>query len=98
MTTEQIVFASITAVVAILSVVFAWTGRGRDVKKECVEDAQTATRMEASMEYVKRGVDDIRVEQRLQRQEIGSLCDRVARVEESSKSAHKRMDEHIKEH
>lgn len=44
------------------------------------------------MEYVKRGIDDIRLEQRALRQDMSELAERITRVEESSKQAHKRMD------
>lgn len=44
------------------------------------------------MEYIKRGVDDIRLEQKVQGQKVDLLCERVTRVEESSKQAHKRID------
>ncbi|WP_426251383.1 hypothetical protein [Paenibacillus pabuli] len=44
------------------------------------------------MDYIKRGVDDIRLEQRAQAQRVDVLSERVTRVEESAKQAHKRID------
>ncbi|MNH39874.1 hypothetical protein D3C79_1011030 [compost metagenome] len=50
------------------------------------------------MEYIKRGVDDMRVEQKMQGQRFEALAERVTRVEESTKQAHHRItrleDEH----
>ncbi|MNU04128.1 hypothetical protein D3C72_2484130 [compost metagenome] len=46
----------------------------------------------ADVEYIKRGVDDIRVDVRMQGQKVDGLAERVTRVEESAKQAHKRLD------
>ncbi|MGE6576253.1 hypothetical protein ACQKFM_15155 [Paenibacillus xylanexedens] len=46
----------------------------------------------ADVDYIKRGVDDIRLEQRVQAQRVDALSERVTRVEESAKQAHKRID------
>ncbi|MGG4453792.1 hypothetical protein [Brevibacillus porteri] len=44
------------------------------------------------MDYIKRGVDDIRFEQKAQGKRTDELSDRVTRVQESTKQAHKRLD------
>ncbi|WP_240353246.1 hypothetical protein [Cohnella algarum] len=44
------------------------------------------------MEYIKRGVDDVRLEQRAQGQRFDALAERVTRVEESAKQALQRLD------
>ncbi len=48
--------------------------------------------MRQDMEYIKRGVDDIRVDVRAQGQRVDGLSERVTRVEESAKQAHKRIE------
>jgi hypothetical protein len=43
-------------------------------------------------EYIKRGVDDVRLVQREQGRSFEALAERVTRVEESAKQAHHRPD------
>jgi hypothetical protein len=70
-----------------------WSARGREQKKETKEETEVTTSLKLDVEYIKRGVDDIRIEQRAQGQKVDELSERVTRVEESSKQAHKRIDE-----
>ncbi|MCQ6559769.1 hypothetical protein NNL21_13795 [Paenibacillus mendelii] len=44
------------------------------------------------MDYIKRGIDDVRFEQRERGRRFDALSERVTRVEESAKQAHKRLD------
>lgn len=46
----------------------------------------------AKLEYIAKGVDDIRIDIKAQDRKINSINERLIRVEESSKSAHKRLD------
>ena len=92
MTTTEIVMGALACINLVL-VVLAWrrTGR-RDSAEEVAIDEQTRS----DLRYVVRGVDDIRVDVRAMRGDIGNIDRRVTVVEESAKSAHKRLDEHIK--
>ncbi|MNP69786.1 hypothetical protein D3C76_1659320 [compost metagenome] len=56
------------------------------------EESSTVTTLQNNVDYIRRGVDDIRLDQRAQGQRIEVLAERVTRVEESQKSFHKRMD------
>ena len=47
--------------------------------------------------YIKAGIDDLKSEVRAIKSEISELNMRLTRVEESTKQAHKRIDEIIKE-
>lgn len=84
------VFISIAA--AISGIVLGWLGRSRTVRHDTVDEAGRDARLQADMEYIKRGVDDVRIEQRAQGQRFDALAERVTRVEESSKQAHRRID------
>ncbi len=44
------------------------------------------------MDYIARGVDDIKLDLKDQARKIESQNERLIRVEESAKSAHKRLD------
>lgn len=72
-----------------------WLGWWRLRRQDVCRDAGADAGMRLDLDYIKRGVDDIRREQRDMRDDIGRMSDRLARVEESAKSAHKRLDEHI---
>lgn len=87
---------------AIVGVVFGLSGmlvawltwiryRRQDVSQEAGADAS----VRLDIEYIKRGVDNIQIDQRAMRDDMGRMADRLARVEESAKSAHKRIDDHV---
>lgn len=76
--------------------ILGWSGRSRTVRQEIRQDAATeASRdaiLRADMEYIKRGVDDVRLVQREQGRSFEALAERVTRVEESAKQAHLRLN------
>lgn len=85
------------AVVAILTgisgMILGWLGRARTVKKDIAQEAGAGASLHTDVEYIKRGVDDIRLDVRMQGQRVDGLSERVTRLEESSKQAHKRIDQ-----
>lgn len=86
-------FSAIFAVITALSgMALGWMGRNRTIKQDAAHDAGTITALQTDLEYIRRGVDDIRLDQRVQSQRIDALSERVTRIEESSKSLHKRVD------
>lgn len=48
--------------------------------------------LRTDIKYIKQGINDIKSDMRERDKEIGELSERVTRVEESSKQAHKRID------
>jgi outer membrane murein-binding lipoprotein Lpp len=80
--------ALISAAAAISGIVLGWLGRSRTVRKDGAEDGE----LRASVNYIRSGVDDLRVEIRAQGQRYDLLAERVTRVEESAKQAHRRID------
>ncbi|AGK97421.1 hypothetical protein [Clostridium pasteurianum] len=73
------------AIVGILSV-FNY------MKKGVQEDASCNTRLETKLDYIGKDVSDIKLDFRSQATKISLIEERVTRVEESAKSAHKRLD------
>ncbi|MBN2980099.1 hypothetical protein [Cohnella algarum] len=88
----SIIGAIVSAVAAISGIIIGWLGRSRSVRQDTVAEASQDARLMLDMEYIKRGVDDVRLEQRAQGQRFDQLAERVTRVEESTKQAHKRID------
>lgn len=82
-------WTAIVSVIAALSgIVLGWLGRSRTIRKDGAEDGE----LRASVNYIRQGVDDLRVEIRAAGQRYDVLAERVTRVEESAKQAHKRID------
>ncbi|WP_035213383.1 hypothetical protein [Desulfitobacterium hafniense] len=89
-------FTLITALIGIVAtlsgIILGWSAKAKEAKSEVRKDAELDTALRTDMEYLKRGVDDIRIEQRSQGQRMDAMGERLTRVEESSKQAHKRID------
>lgn len=81
-----------TALAALSGIWLGWIGRNRTVRQDTVATAERDARLHAAVASIKHGVDELRVEQRLQGQRFDALTERITRVEESTKQAHKRID------
>lgn len=62
--------------------------KGRDIRADTKEEAET----KAKLDYISKGVDDIKIDFKVQQREFSELKERVIKNEESTKSAHKRID------
>ncbi|MOA32399.1 hypothetical protein D3C78_1536140 [compost metagenome] len=82
----------------ISAIILGWLGQNRAIRHGTRSEASSDATLKTDMEYIKRGVDDMRVEQKMQGQRFEALAERVTRVEESTKQAHHRItrleDEH----
>ena len=65
-------------------------------KKAIRDEGSGDGELKADISYIKRGVEDIRIDMKATEKTIGDLSERVTRVEESSKQAHKRIDDQQK--
>lgn len=83
----------IGVLVAVLSLVIAYMGyvlnKQKDIKSESQQDAQVSTQLQ----YISKGVDDIRIDLKANERQLVQLGERITRVEESSKQAHHRINE-----
>ncbi|WP_164219407.1 hypothetical protein [Virgibacillus sp. YIM 98842] len=55
-------------------------------------DTKEGAELKAGLDYIRKGVDDIRIDLKANEKQISHLSERVTRVEESNKQAHKRID------
>lgn len=86
-------FATLIGMIGVVSgVMLGWMGRSRSSKQDTVQQASSGAALRADVDYIKRGVDDTRIEIKAQGQLYNMLSERVTRLEESSKQAHKRLD------
>lgn len=85
--------AAVSAGIMLVSLLYnVRAARRGDVQQERTAERQLS-RIETVLDGVRTGVDDIRLEMRGQQRQINDLRECVARVEESAKSAHRRLDE-----
>lgn len=78
----------ISAVAAISGMVLGWFGRSRTIREDAAEDGE----LRANIDYIRRGVEELKLEIKARGQQYDMLAERVTRVEESAKQAHKRID------
>ncbi|MCB2309044.1 hypothetical protein LGL08_20280 [Clostridium estertheticum] len=62
-------------------------------KVEIIKETQSNTILETKMDYISKGIDDIKLDNRDQCRQLNVIAERVTRVEESTKSCHKRLDD-----
>lgn len=84
---------SITSVLAAISgIALGWAGRSRASRQEAEDAAEKDAMRRTEIVNLKRFIDDMKVEQKLQGQRFEVFSERLTRVEESAKQAHKRID------
>ena len=95
--TLTIIISILGAICAIVGSVLAVSNLFRTSRKEATTeataDATSNTRLETKLDYVAKGVDDIRLDNKEQGRRLNDISDKVARIDESTKSAHKRIDD-----
>ena len=62
-------------------------------RKETRQDAAGTARLEAKLDSISSGVEDIRVETRTMRGRIDGLAERLSAVERDCRNAHHRLDQ-----
>ena len=78
----------ITLIIAIIGCIVGVLGFARNKRK----DSEGEGSLKADIKYIQRGVDDIRVDNKETNRKLSTLNDRVIKLEESTKSAHHRID------
>lgn len=87
-----VLFTVISLILAVLGYQLNRHKQQLEQQKEIKLDSQQDARIQAQLEYIGKGVDDIRIEMKASEKERIALGERVTRVEESTKQAHKRID------
>lgn len=65
----------------------------RNADKDTSETASERATMTSDIKYIRTAIDDIKVDNRVIKADIGELQTKVARVEQSVESAHQRIDD-----
>lgn len=77
-----------TVIGAVISYATFQRNKSNDIRADTREEADT----KAKLDYISRGVDDIKLDNKQRDREMLKMNERLIRVEESVKSAHKRID------
>lgn len=96
------------ALISVLGLIIAYQGfqlnkqknqtdQRKDEKNDLKTDAKESAKIQAQLDYIGKGVDDIRIDLKANERQMVQLGERITRVEESSKQAHKRIDNLEKE-
>lgn len=80
-------------IISLVAVLISAAGLLLNGRKGTREDAAGTARLEAKLDSISSGVEDIRVETRSMRSRMDGLAERVSAVESSVKSAHHRLDQ-----
>ncbi len=83
------------AVGVVASIILGTIAYRRAHKQDIASDASVEATLKVDITYIKEGIDDIKSEQVRTTENMGRLSERVTRVEESVKSAHRRLDQHL---
>lgn len=83
---------SIAVLCTIFGAVISFLGFQRNIRADTKADAKESTSVAVKLDYISKGVDDIRLDIKSTNREVDRLKEQVARHDESLKSAHKRLD------
>lgn len=89
---QTAIISLVGAAAAVSGVAFGYLGYQKGVRRESRQAGSVEGERKADLEYIKHRTDDILLEQKDTNKSINALAERVTRVEESTKSAHKRLD------
>lgn len=88
----QIEIALLCTVLAVAISLIAFT-RNRD--KDVKGDAEKNAELKVKLDHISQGVDQIHFKLKEQSDNIDSLKERVTVIDQSAKSAHRRLDEFL---
>ena len=83
---------SIAIICSLIGCIGTLVTISRNKTKDTQEETEGITKLGEEMKYVSKGVDDIKYDVRGINKSLSDMNERLIRVEESCKSAHKRID------
>ncbi len=85
--------ALLGAIGTLCSIAFGYVGYQQGIKNICKDEGKENGELKADIKYIKSGIDDIKLDLKVQVKRVNELAERVTRIEESARQAHKRIDE-----
>lgn len=89
----EIFLTALSVVSTVCAIVFGYTAFHSRRKQTDTDAGRDRGVIMSDIGYIKAGVDDLKREQRETNTSVSQLSERVTRVEESTKQAHKRISE-----
>lgn len=87
-----IVVSALSVLIAFCALLLSYRASRHRDDRDRTESVSQLTRIETTLESVRGGVDDIRIEVKAQQKQIGEVTERVARLEELTKTGQRRME------
>lgn len=91
----EIQIAIIGAVGTVFGIIISWLtfsrSRDKDVRSEAADSAVIRTKLD----NISSGIDSIRIDIKANEKRVSELSEKVIRIDESTKQAHKRINEII---
>jgi len=91
--TFEMLIGFVGGVVGILSVGLVFWNTHINAKKRYEAEAETRAELTSALEYLRRGFDDLKRILETLTSKLEVQNEKIIKVEESTKSAHKRIDE-----
>lgn len=88
---EWVVLISIAC--TILGATIGYLNWRRTCNTDLKAETEDSSTLRSDVGYIKKAVDEIRIDQKVQEKRINDMNERLVRNEESTKQAHKRIDE-----
>lgn len=89
----------ISLAIAACALVFTGLSFRRTANQDTSASAAERATVAADLQYIRSGIDEIKVENRVIKTDIVDLKTKVVEIEQSTKSAHRRLDDLVrKEH
>jgi septal ring factor EnvC (AmiA/AmiB activator) len=85
-------YVAISVLIAFTGVTISYLAFRKNGDNDLIDHAEKDGEVKTKLDYISKGVDDIRLDIRAQDRKISDITERVIRVEESTKSAHRRID------
>ncbi len=88
---------SIALLCTVTGVAISYLGFQRNIRDDTKTDAKESATLAAKLDYISKGVDDIRLDIKSTNREVDNLKEKFARHDESLKNIYKRIDEFKKD-
>jgi peptidoglycan hydrolase CwlO-like protein len=86
----------ISLAVAVCALIFTALSFRRTSNQDTSETASQRATMSADIRYIRSSIDDIKLDNKAIQNDVTELKTKVVEIEQSSKSAHKRLDDLIR--
>lgn len=80
---------ALSCIMAIIAIITLAKNNRKDYEKESEQRAS----MTSDMKYIRSSIDEIKVDNRVIQKDVGDLKIKTVEIEQSVKSAHKRLDD-----